>query len=273
MKTNIFTILFCIALTNCLAQVTKSNNTQGVFLNSSGTRTINFDLSDFGANLTIDKVTVLIEFSSQDDGTLGLTFHEDIAFRLESPIGTVTDLVYDARGIFTGNLSQPVTYGGFDPTSTVQVTFDDSAATSVVSSPGGNPITGTFVPIEPLSVFNNESPIGNWTLHLADSFDNGFNDQLFFFFVSISITTPTLDTDEFEEENIKIFPTIVDDIIQINHNNNIISLDIYSISGIQILKLKKNTSRQYNLSQLSSGVYFLKINSEHGHEIKKFIKK
>lgn len=275
MKTLVITIItvFLYLQTDLvLAQVSKSNTTQGIYNGTSDSRILNFTQSDFGGNTTtIDKVTIAVEFSSQDSGTFGLTFHEDIAFRLVSPSGTEVDLVYDARGIFTGDFTQTVTYGGNDPTSTVTVNFDDSAMQPVFNI---NPISGTFRPVKPLSVFNNESPIGDWTLLIADSYDNGFDDQLFFFSTTITIETPTLGlVNNTLEDNVKIWPTLIDDYVSINHTglsiNNIL---VNSINGNKLLELDTNT-KTYNFSSLKSGIYFLIINTNKGDIIKKIVKR
>jgi len=258
-KPLIYSLLFSSFIL-CTAQVTKSNNTQGTFLGSSGVRNINFDTNDFGTTSpTIDKVTVFIEFSSEDDGIFGFTFHEDLAFRLESPSGTTVDLVYDVRGIFTGNTTQSPTYGGFTPTGTVQITFDDAATQSVASSPGGDPTTGTFVPMEPLSSFSGESPIGDWKLHLADSFDNGLYDQLFFFFASITISTQTLSMEQ--EDNItpiKIYPNPVQTTFQLNTNQKVDRLSISDING-KLIKTFTTPQLSYNIKDLSPGIYIVNV--------------
>lgn len=256
------------------AQVTKSNNTQGIFLGSSGVRTINFDSNDFGSNPTIDQVTILIEFSSEDDGIFGFTFHEDLAFRLESPTGTTVDLVYDVRGIFTGNTTQSPTFGGFTPTSTVQVTFDDNASQSIASSPGGDPTSGTFVPIEPLSSFSGESPVGDWKLHMADSFDNGLYDQLFFFFASITITTPTLSLETNENEDFRIYPTVTKDNIHVANPNNIeYTANVYNVLGKNVWSSTKIDTDVIDVSSLEAGIYFVSIIADDKKISRKFIKK
>lgn len=273
MKSTCIILLLLIFHLSSIAQVTKSNNTSGTYLNSSDTRTITFDISDFGGNTTIDNVIVVLEFSSEDDGTIGFTFHEDLAFRLESPSGTTVDLVYDVRGIFTGNPLQSPTYGGFNPTGNVQVTFDDNALQSIASSPGGDPTTGTFVPIEPLSSFLGESPIGDWTLHLADSFDNGFNDQLLFNFVSISITTPTLSVVSEDEKTINIYPTVTNRTLLVDFPEDIFySAQITNTLGKIVWSSSKMCHNNINVAWLETGVYILSIHANGRSYHKKFIK-
>ena len=153
------------------------------------------------------------------------------------------------------------------------MSFDDNASQSVSSSPGGDPTTGTFVPMEPLSSFLGESPIGDWTLHLADSFDNGFNDQLLFFFASITITVPTLSFETQKQTNFSIYPTVVSDNLNINAKGNIsFSTEIYNALGTKVWSSKKTNTTFIDVSSLEAGIYFISIFTEEKKHIRKILK-
>lgn len=89
----------------------------------------------------------------------GDAFNPEISFSLESPLGTVVDLVFDDNST--------ATYSSYTAYSDVNtVIFDDAAAFQV----GGSfPITARLQPEEPLSAFNGEDALGTWTLHSGDN--------------------------------------------------------------------------------------------------------
>jgi len=84
----------------------------------------------------------------------GFSFNEEIQLLLQSPTGTIVELVpFDALD-------------GQAPGDTVTWTFADSAS-SVVS--GNLLVSGTYLPSSPLSVFIGESGNGTWKLLFEDS--------------------------------------------------------------------------------------------------------
>ncbi len=117
-----------------------------------------FVVGDFPAGETIIDVDISIDWtkSGLDCPTrIGNPFHGETRLRLESPDGTVIELVnFDT---YTGN----VVIGD------VITTFDDSAA--VPPGPGA-PVSGTFRPTGPgmLANFNGENPVGTWNVLGSD---------------------------------------------------------------------------------------------------------
>lgn len=89
--------------------------------------------------------------------------------------------------------------------------------------------------------------------------------------------TGALSVDEFENPNIiKVFPTIVSDIINVQG----VALDhikVYNVAGKQVLRRDNFgdiTTNAIDVSRLNSGLYFIDINATSGkHEVIKFFKK
>lgn len=120
----------------------------------------------------ISDVNISITFEKIDDGGSpaciplggsghngGDAFNEEISFSLESPQGTVVNLVFDSST--TETYTNSVAYSGVNT-----VIFDDAAAFQV----GGSfPITAVLQPEEPLSAFNGEDALGTWILHAGDN--------------------------------------------------------------------------------------------------------
>ena len=128
---------------------------------SSGTTGFTFS----GFTGPVSSVTTTINLTKCDDpisttgaclGSLGnFSFNEEIRLSLQSPTGTIVQLV--AAG---NNLD------GQDPGDTVSWTFDDTAS-SLVS--GNLLISGTYLPFSSLSAFSSETGNGTWNLLYADT--------------------------------------------------------------------------------------------------------
>ena len=80
-----------------------------------------------------------------------------------------------------------------------------------------------------------------------------------------------LENNSFVTENISLFPNPINDILTIETSENIKinSAIIYNTLGKQILE---STDKQINLSQLSTGIYFISIFTDYGYFHKKIIK-
>jgi subtilisin-like proprotein convertase family protein len=91
------------------------------------------------------------------------TWVGDISVTLESPAGTTVTII--------DRIGQPDegTFGCTD--ANFDVVLDDDAMNPVEDSctGSGGPITGTFSPNNPLSAFNGESTLGDWTLTVVDN--------------------------------------------------------------------------------------------------------
>ncbi|MCA9926076.1 MAG: cadherin repeat domain-containing protein, partial [Anaerolineales bacterium] len=151
------------------ANVSQTNSNDGFADNGTLTRTVTFTGTDFAAGSQINNVIVAVNFE-KIDGTCpthagGAPYNREIYAYLTSPNSTQVALIEDISnngGSGTGaTYSSNAAYGG-----NVTVTFDDSAALAVG---GTTPTTGTYRPVQLLSAFDGEDPLGTWTLTLGDS--------------------------------------------------------------------------------------------------------
>lgn len=112
-----------------------------------------------GMGLVTD-VNLTITFGT--GSTLGNREHtwiQDLIITLTGPGGSV--LIYN-REAMSPSASSSDMNGAY--------TFDDGAATVFTAAPAasGNIVSGTYRPVNALSVFNGSNPNGNWTLNIAD---------------------------------------------------------------------------------------------------------
>ncbi len=92
---------------------------------------------------------------------------------------------------------------------------------------------------------------------------------------TVNVTAGTMAVSEQSAKNISlnIYPNPVENILYINSKSKIKSLHLTDITGKNVLKNINNTD-QLDVSQLTKGVYIIKIITEDGSETsKKFIKK
>ena len=158
------------------AIVSDTNSTFGSFDASSGTRTFNLV-----GNSIID-VNISIDFAKCDDPVLnatstaciggGFSFNREIEFILQSPTGTLVNLVLQD------------TYDGQTPGARVVVDFDDEAGAPVG---GAVLLSGAFRPVGLLSAFDGENATGVWTLRIRDTVGL---DPLTFFSATLNVEIP-----------------------------------------------------------------------------------
>lgn len=87
----------------------------------------------------------------------------------------------------------------------------------------------------------------------------------------IEVANSALGIEKIDLNNLSIYPNPVKDIVKIETINTIQSVSIYSIEGTQIYN-KNLTNKIIDLSELSSGIYFIKVKTNKGARIKKLIK-
>ena len=168
--------------------VSKTNNIFGFADASFFTRTVEFTAGDFPSGAAITDVNITIDFEKVDSENCDVSLGNDwdytteIGFALQSPTGTVVDLVYDQT---PGPPTYNTDFTFPDGSPRVLVTFDDAAATLVGTDVADVPVSGTFRPEEPLSAFNGESPFGTWTLTIGDDI---LLDYLCFYSYTLDVT-------------------------------------------------------------------------------------
>lgn len=84
------------------------------------------------------------------------------------------------------------------------------------------------------------------------------------------IIDASLSNDKILTDVLEIFPNPTHNIININSNKKINKIELYDLQGKLILK--ENETDQINISNLKEGVYFIKIYTNNGLQIKKIIK-
>ncbi|MEC8134387.1 MAG: T9SS type A sorting domain-containing protein, partial [Bacteroidota bacterium] len=70
--------------------------------------------------------------------------------------------------------------------------------------------------------------------------------------------------------NLSIYPNPTKSMLFVDGNEDIISLELFSISGRSLMQV--NNTNQLDISSFSTGVYFLKVNDGTTSVIKKIIK-
>jgi len=93
------------------------------------------------------------------------------------------------------------------------------------------------------------------------------------FSVTNFTVTPALSTDEFNKEQIKIYPNPVKEVLNLSYDQKISDVAIYNLIGQRVLaKSIDATETQIDLSSLSSGNYILKANVDGTIKNNKIIK-
>jgi hypothetical protein len=87
----------------------------------------------------------------------------------------------------------------------------------------------------------------------------------------------TLSVDSFRENNgLKMYPNPTSDILNIEINSSITNgqIEVFDLLGKQVYvqSIASNDASQIDVSKWESGLYLVKITSENGNEIKRFIK-
>jgi hypothetical protein len=80
--------------------------------------------------------------------------------------------------------------------------------------------------------------------------------------------SPSLEVKEFSSNQFTIYPNPPSNLLYISSKNNIESLEISDLNGKQLIK--KAGVNSVDISELSKGIYFIKLNDK---ETFKFIKK
>ena len=239
---------------NCLGDSVSNDTPVTIPVNGPDTQTVTLDYTSTNNELVHD-ISVSLDITH--------TYIEDLTISLESPNGTSVLLVDGECG------------DGDD----MNVTFDDTgvALSCNTTAPA---ISGTLRPVEPLSNFVGEDPNGTWVLTVVDSFtaeDGGSVDD---FSIEICDGTATFSTNDVvnEQEAFKIYPNPANEQITLAFTANSVQksdISIFDISGKLVKSFKidqePSTTINLNVADLSTGVYFVKTQSESGTQVEKLI--
>ena len=111
---------------------------------------------------------------------------------------------------------------------------------------------------------------------VTDAGTNGANSDIIGI-DTFSVTRTVASTESFFKNNLSIYPNPTDGLLIINSNNNVIihSASITDLNGriIKEVNLDGMNNQSINLSELNSGIYFLKVTTDQGIGSCKVIKK
>jgi hypothetical protein len=86
-------------------------------------------------------------------------------------------------------------------------------------------------------------------------------------------TTATLGSAEFTLNDLKIYPNPTKDIISLDSEENINEIKVFNLSGQELMVLESQKSHfDIDLSDLASGLYFIKISTDKGSGSYKIMK-
>lgn len=192
------------------------------------------------AGATISDVNVNVDITH--------TWINDIRVNLTSPAGTTVTL-FDRQ---------------CDPNSSVNdvnAIFDDSGVAVVCgNSPG---ISRTVIPLQALSAFNGQSPVGDWTLSIRDSFNND-GGQLNAWSLDICGVTVGLEDNEFNDFALYPNPNDGNFTIKLSSaSSENIKVNVHDMRGRQVYQNSfANTgtfNQNVNLDNIQAGVYLVSI--------------
>lgn len=187
------------------------------------------------------------------------TYVSDLLVRITHPDGVTS------ANLWSGNCGNN---DNFD------ITFSDTGGVIVCASP----TIGTYLPAEPLSVFNGLDPAGNWEILIADFFaqDTGtLNDW------TLNICyEPTLNVEENEISEFSIFPNPNSGEFTIKLNSfstSKIKVEVYDIQGRAVFNNSylnnSNFNQIINLNNVQAGMYLVKVSDGERQTTKKIIVK
>ena len=160
--------------------------------------------------------------------------------------------------------------GGFN------IVYDDNGVAAVCT---GNPVAGTYLPSQPLSVFNGKSGNGTWTLSAFDWY-NGDTGSLNNFSIEICTQQATpLSSDTFSGlDNFTIYPNPNNGNFNINftsQSTNDVEVTVHDIRGRQVYNKSFNSDSVFNqniqLNNVESGIYIVTVKDGDRKENKKIV--
>jgi subtilisin-like proprotein convertase family protein len=250
------TALYAFAITNVVT--TNACRTVWVPIRDNAT---SYDSFQLGTHTNIIKVNfTMVQLIHTYDG--------DVTFALRSPLGT--EVILSANHGSSGD-------------NYINTVFNDSATTAIAS--GTAPFTGTFRPDNVLSAFNGQDPYGWWRLRVTDNAggDTGHVGQycVQIFAGSIISGTNNLSSKIPEVYSLKQnYPNPFNPVTKINFDipkQGFVNLKIYDVLGREVkvlvneVKSPGSYSIDFNGTELSSGVYFYRMESNGFTDVKKMM--
>jgi subtilisin-like proprotein convertase family protein len=181
------------------------------------------------------------------------TWVNDLKVTLKSPNNTVVTLFDRKCSATVANIN-------------VNAIFDDSG-TDIVCNPGPTPagISGTVIPLQSLSAFNGQNPVGNWILTVTDSF-NGDGGSVASWGLNICSVSPPLAVVDNEFTDFSLYPNPNNGEFTLkltSASSNDIKVGVHDMRGRSIFeKIYSNTgsfNQNVNLDKIQAGVYLVSI--------------
>ena len=221
----------------------------------------NYDSFQVGTHSSIVKVNFTM-------AQLIHTYDGDVTFAIRAPNGT--EVTLSANNGSSGD----------NYTNTI---FNDSATTPIAS--GTAPFTGTFNPTSPLSVFNGLDTYGWWRFKVSDNAtgDTGHVGQYCVQIYAGGIISGTNAVGTIIPDTYTLtqnYPNPFNPVTKINFDipkQGLVSLRIYDVLGREVrtlvneFKAPGSYSVDFNGADLSSGVYFYRLESNGFTDIKKML--
>jgi subtilisin-like proprotein convertase family protein len=155
----------------------------------------------------------------------------------------------------------------------VDVVFDDSGLNFSCSA-FGTAVNGTMKPLNLLSPFISETSGGDWVLKVVDGFDQDggtLND----FSIEFCATAGSLSVADKQIDSFEIFPNPAKDYFEfsLQGQNDTLNLNVYDLNGRVLIAESFNSQQRkiVNTANLTTGIYFVELNSGTQRSVKKLI--
>ncbi len=112
---------------------------------------------------------------------------------------------------------------------------------------------------------------GNDRILLKFLFTSNYGNNIWLDNINITSTSAPSSIERVENGELAIFPNPVKDVLTINYDKAISQIDVYDVYG-KLVKTFTTVGSTINVSDLSSGVYMLNMQTEEGIVVKKIVK-
>lgn len=130
---------------------------------------------------------------------------------------------------------------------------------------------GSNTPVVATIVTNQGTAVPlNWTGVTAITVTTTDVAGSYFAFDNLLVGLNTLYTDDYLVKKARVYPNPVENMLYVKNISDLKLIDVYNYLGQKVLQTKEAT---INVSQLSQGMYLLKIHTISGTETKRIIKK